>query len=69
MPQFNSGSSLKFEVSHLKNLGHLNFQAMDLKFVLALKPRVLKLEGSTFGIRPSIHVLKQKGCYKETPKK
>ena len=42
-----------------------NFQALDPKFVSALETRVLKLEGSTFGIRPSIYALK--GWYKESP--
>ena len=36
---------------------------MDPNFVLTLKPRVFKLEGSSFEIRPSIYVIK--GCYKE----
>ena len=30
-------------LSHLKNLRIFNFQALDVKFVLALEPRVLKL--------------------------
>ena len=41
-------------------------QALGYKFVLALDPRDLKLEGSSIGIRPSIHVLR--GCYKDTPR-
>ena len=35
---------------------------MDPKFILALEPRVLKLGGSSFGIRPYIYILKE--CYK-----
>ena len=41
-----------------------NFQALDPKFVLALEPRVLKLEGSSFGVRPSIYVW---GAIKKCP--
>ena len=39
--------------SHL-NLRFFNLQALDPKFVLALEPRILKLKGSSFGIRPYI---------------
>ena len=35
-----------------------DFQALDPNFVLALELKVLKLEGSSYGIRPSIYVLK-----------
>ena len=54
-------------MSHLKNLRFFKVQALDPKFVLALEPRVLKLEDSSFGIRLYIYVLK--GGYKETPPK
>ena len=50
-----------------KILRFIEFQALDLIFVLALEPKVLKLEGSSFEIRPSIYVLM--GCYDEPPKK
>ena len=60
VPWFNSDGPLKSKVSHLKNLRFFKVQALDPKFVLALKPRVLKLEGSSYGIRPSIYVLKGK---------
>ena len=66
VPRFSYDSPLKSEVSHLKNLRVFNFQALDPKFVLALEPRVLELEGSSFGIRPYIYGLKE--CNKETPK-
>ena len=65
LPQFKSYGPLKSDMSHLKNLILFNFQDLDSKFVLALKPRVLKLEGSSFGIRPIIYVLK--GCFKDPP--
>ena len=45
-------------LSHLKNLSLFNLQALDPKFVLALEPRVLELEGSSFGISRYIYVLK-----------
>ena len=41
MPQFNSDSPLKSEVSYLNNLRFLNFRAPGPKFVLAQEPRVL----------------------------
>ena len=41
---------------------NLDFQAQHLNFQIALEPRILKLEGSSFGIRPYIYVLK--GCCK-----
>ena len=50
-----------------KNLRFFNFRAQGLNFVLALEPRVFKLDGSSFGIRPYIYVLKE--CYKDTPQK
>ena len=59
VPQFNSDGPLKSEVSHLKNLSLFNFQALDPKFVLALEPRVLELEGSSY-----IYGL---NCYSERP--
>ena len=37
----------------------LSFQAPDPKFVLALEPRVLKLENSFIGISHFIYVLKR----------
>ena len=42
----------------------MDFQALDPKFVLTLEPKVWKLEGSSFGHKPSIYVLK--GKYDET---
>ena len=39
----------------------------DPKFYLALEPKVLKLEGSSFGNSPSIYVLK--GWYDDYPQK
>ena len=52
MPQFSSDRPLKSKVSHLKNLSLLNFQHLDPKYDLAVEPKVLELEGSSFGIRP-----------------
>ena len=36
-----------------------------MKFILVLQPKVLKLEGSSFGISPSVCVLK--GRYDDPP--
>ena len=66
VPWLDSDGPIKSKVFHFKNLRHFNFQALGPKFVLSLEPRVLKVEGSFFGIRPSIYVLR--GCY-ETPQK
>ena len=54
--------SLPFQILRLTD-----FQARDPNFVLALELRVLKLEGSSYDIRPSIYILK--GWYDETPPK
>ena len=56
--RFNSDGPLKSTVSHLKNVKFVNFQDLGPKFVLALEPRVLKLMGSSFGIRLSIDAQK-----------
>ena len=40
-------------MSDFKNPRFFNFQALDPKFVLALEPKVLKLEGSSFEKLPS----------------
>ena len=48
VPLFNSDGPLKSKVSHFKNMRFFNFQALDPNFVLALEPRVLKLEGSSY---------------------
>ena len=40
---------------------------LDPNFVLALELKVLKLEGLSYAIRPSIYILK--GWYDETPPK
>ena len=62
VPWFNSDGPLKSEVS-ISKIELFHFQALDPKFVLALKPIVLKQEGSSCGIGPSICVLN--GGYKE----
>ena len=33
----------------------IDLQALDPKFVFGLEPEVLKVEGSSFGIRPSFY--------------
>ena len=48
--------SVRFLISKILRL--VNFQAMNPKYVLALEPKVLQLEGSSFGNRLSISVLK-----------
>ena len=45
-------------LSNSKILKLTDFQALDPNFVLALELKVLKLEGSSYGIRPSIYVLR-----------
>ena len=62
VPWFNSDSPLKFVVYHFFIFLFFH-QALDPKFDLALKQKVLELEGSSFGIRPYVYVLN--GCYEE----
>ena len=64
---FNSDGPFKSKMSHFKKLSLFNFQALDPNFVLAPEPRVWELEGSSFGMRPYIYVIK--GCYKGTLQK
>ena len=56
---------LSIFLSNRKILRFVDFQALGPKIHVALEPKVLKLEGSSFGKRPSIYVLK--GWYNETP--
>ena len=56
VPWFNSDGPLMSKVSHFQ----IDFQALNPKFVMALEPKLLKLDGLSFGTRPSIYVLK--GC-------
>ena len=67
VPWFNLDGPRKSEVSYFKNLKFFNCQVPDPKIVLVLGPRILKLEGQSFGFEPYIYVLK--GCYKETTQK
>ena len=62
VPQYNSDSPLKYEVSNLNNMRFIDFHVFDPKLVKALELRILKIEDSFSGIRQSIYVLK--GCYK-----
>ena len=63
MHWFNSDGSPKSEVSRLKNLRIFNFQALDLKFALAIEPRVVKQEcSSAFLQRFSQNAISQNTC-------
>ena len=44
--------SPKCPLSRSEILRFMDFQARDLKFVFSFEPKVLKLEGSYFGICP-----------------
>ena len=57
--------SPRYPILTQQKLGIYKFliQAVAPKFVLSLKATALKLEGLSFGIRPSIYVLK--GCFDE----
>ena len=67
VPRVYSADPLNSKVSNLQSfLRFIDFQALDTKFVLALEPKVLKLEGSSFGIRPFNYVLM--GGYDKPPK-
>ena len=64
MIQFKSDGPLNSGVSNLKNLRFFNFQGLDLTFVLALEPRVLKQEGSNLereGVTKHIVKMPQSG--------
>ena len=50
-----------------KILRFVDFIDLDSKFGLALVPKALKQEGSSFGFRPSIYILI--GCYDELNQK
>ena len=57
--------SLNHPIFNREITKYVDFEALAPKFVLALEPTVLKLDGSSFG-RPFIYVLK--GCmYKPAP--
>ena len=60
VPRFSSDGPQKSKVSHFKNLRFFNFRALGQTFVLALEPRVLKLEASSFGIRPYNAIVRQR---------
>ena len=49
--------SLKCSIFEKLPLSFADFQALDLKFHLALKPKVLELKGSSFGNKLSIYVM------------
>ena len=53
--------------SNNKMLRFIDFKALDPNFVLAIELPIPKLEGSSYGMRPLIYVLK--GWYDETPKR
>ena len=61
MPWLNFDSPLKSKVSDFQIADiFVDFQALDPKFHLALEPKVLKLEGSSFGNMLSIYILKNR---------
>ena len=49
---------MRFLFPKNKILRFIDFHAMASKFVLDLEPTVFKLDGSSFGIRPLIYILK-----------
>ena len=62
VPRFNFGGPPKLKNSNFQK-ANLDFDAQHPNFHLALKPKILKLEGSSFGNRSSIYVLN--GWYNE----
>ena len=59
---FDGPPESKFQI-----LRFFDFQALASEFVFAQEPTVLRLEGSSFGIRDSIYILI--GCYDRPPRK
>ena len=59
---FDGPPESKFQI-----LRFFDFQALASEFVFAREPTVLRLEGSSFGIRPSIYA--QMGYYDDLPPK
>ena len=49
--------SQKYANFKKQNLRLVGFPALDQKFVLALEPKIVRLEGSSFGNTPYIFVL------------
>ena len=49
----------KFQFLSIEILRFIDCQALAPKYILALELTILKLEGSSFGIRPSIYVIQK----------